>query len=158
MLQEITLIGRLGRDPELRYTATGTPVTNFCLVTSRKYTNSSGELVEEVTWWKVTAWRRQAETTNEYLSKGDTVRVRGTMNGNRVTKGTSRGVQKVQIVPNIWRGQDGEYRCQFEITAQHVLFLDTSGGTGRGAAPEDPDMPELSENNKATSFEEEIPF
>jgi single-strand DNA-binding protein len=153
MLQEITLIGRLGRDPVMRHTSTGTPVTNFSLATSREYTNGSGELVEEVTWWKVTAWRRQAETANEHLSKGDTVRVRGTMNGNREAKGTSRGVQKVQIEPNIWQGQDGEYRCQFEITAQHVLFLDTSGGTGRGAAPEDPDMPDV-----VGSGEEEVPF
>ena len=100
MLQEITLIGRLGCDPVRRYTSRRTPVTNFSLATSRKYINDSGMLVEEVTWWKVTAWRRQAETTNEYLSKGDTVRVRGTMNGNREAKGTSRGVQKLQIAPN----------------------------------------------------------
>jgi len=153
MLQEITLIGRLGRDPEMRYTAAGTPVTDFSLATSRQYTDGSGELVEEVTWWKVTAWRRQAETANEYLSKGDLVRVRGTMNGSRVAKGTSRGVQKVQIEPNIWQGQDGEYRCQFEITAQHVLFLDTSGGTGRDAAPENPDRPDIVGNGA-----EEIPF
>ena len=153
MLEEITLIGRLGRDPDMRYTVTGTPVTNFNLATSRRYTNGSGELVEEVTWWKVKAWRRQAETANEYLSKGDTVRVRGTMNGSRVAKDTSRGVKKVQVEPNIWQGRDGAYRCQFEITAEHVLFLNTSGGTVRDGSPDAPAVPDVVGNDG-----EEIPF
>lgn len=128
MLQEITLIGRLGNDPEMRYTPSGTAVTNFSLATSRKYTNGDGDLVEEVTWWKVTAWRRQAETCNEFLSTGDQVRVRGRMGGERVNKGEN----KIYIQPNVWTGKDGEPRCQFEINAQHVLFLETSGNN---AAP-----------------------
>ena len=154
MLQEITLIGRLGRDPVMRYTSTGTPVTNFSLATFRKYTDGSGKLVEEVTWWKVTAWRHQAETANEHLSKDDMVRVRGTMNGSRMTESASQGLEKVQIEPKIWQGWDGECSCQLEITAQHVLFLDTSGGAGRGAAPDEPDMPDVLGNDE----DEEIRF
>ena len=142
MLQEITLIGRLGCDPVRRYTSRRTPVTNFSLATSRKYINDSGMLVEEVTWWKVTTWRRQAETANEHLSKFDMVRVPGTMHGSRVTEGTSQGLEKVQIEPKDWQGRDRECRWQLEIAAQHVLCLETSGGAGRGAAPDEPDMPD----------------
>jgi single-strand DNA-binding protein len=136
MIQEITLIGRLGQDPEMRYTKNGTAVTNFSLATSRKYT-SNGEQVEEVTWWKVTVWRRQAETCNEFLHKGAMVRVRGRMGGNRVSK--SEG--KFYIEPNIWTGQDGEPRCQFEVNAQHVKFLDYN--PDKAQAPQSNGSPEI---------------
>lgn len=147
MYHEITLIGRLGGDPEMRYTPSGTPVTNFSVATDRRWTGADGDQRKEVVWWRVTAWRRQAETCNEYLSKGDQVFIKGTIGGDRLPQ--SDGAE--QVVPHTWQSQDGETRARFEVTARLVQFLGSPGG--RPAADIPGEMPEESSED-----EEEIPF
>jgi single-strand DNA-binding protein len=71
MYQRLVLVGRLGRDPEMRYTPDGTPVTSFSVATDRRWTDASGQQQERTVWFRVTAWRRLAETCNQYLRKGD---------------------------------------------------------------------------------------
>jgi single-strand DNA-binding protein len=133
----IILVGNVGRDPEMRYTPSGQPVTSFSVATNRQYTNNSGEQVKETIWFRVTAWGKNAENCNQYVKKGNRVLVEG-----RLTPDATSGG------PRIWTGQDGQPRASFEINAQIVRFL-TSRGEGEplveesgapAAAPED-DIP-----------------
>ncbi|MEM8862831.1 MAG: single-stranded DNA-binding protein, partial [Chloroflexota bacterium] len=87
MYQKITLVGNLGRNPEMRYMADGTAVTSFSVATSRSWTGKDGQRNEETMWFRVNVWGRQAETTNQYLSKGKKVLVEGTLQGDAATGG-----------------------------------------------------------------------
>lgn len=140
MYHKILIVGNLGRDPEMRYTPDGTPVTNFSVATNRKWTNPDGSQGEETVWFRITAWRKLAETCNQYLQKGRQVFIEGRMQPDKNTGG-----------PRIWTGNDGVARAQYEVTAETVRFL---GGRGEAAAPvEAPGVEE-----PPTEPEEEIPF
>ncbi len=132
MYQKIIVVGNLGGDPEMRYMADGTAVTNFSIASNRRWTNqTTGQPTDETTWFRVSVWRKQAETANQYLSKGSKVLVEG-----RLRPDANGG-------PRIWTAQDGTVRASFEITADTVRFLsgreDVGGGggdfAGSGAAP-----------------------
>ncbi|MCB8926720.1 MAG: single-stranded DNA-binding protein [Ardenticatenaceae bacterium] len=113
MYQKIIVVGNLGSDPEMRYMPDGTAVTSFSVATNRRWTDrSTGQPVDETTWFRVSVWGRQAETTNEYLSKGRKVLVEGQLTPDRNTGG-----------PRLWSGQDGTVRASFEIRADTVRFL-----------------------------------
>ena len=150
---EIELIGNVGGKPEMRYTSDGTPVTSFSVAANRKYTDSSGKQHKRTWWFKVTAWRRQAETCNEYLDKGDQVFIKGRMGGDRIDKSDDA----TQIVPHTWTGQDGQPRAQFDVTARFVRFLGQAGG-GAAASVPDTAMEPPSGGNGGEEEEEEIPF
>lgn len=112
MYQKVIIMGNLGRDPEMRYTPSGQPVTNFSVATNRRWTNADGTPGEETIWFRVTAWGKLGETCNQYLSKGRQVFVEGRLRPDPETGG-----------PRIWTGQDGVARASFEITAFTVRFL-----------------------------------
>jgi len=76
-LNKVMLIGNLGKDPEVRYTASGQAVASFNLATSEKFKNKSGDWEERTEWHRVTLWARLAEIAGEYLSKGKTVYIEG---------------------------------------------------------------------------------
>jgi len=76
-LNKVMLIGNLGKDPEVRYTASGQAVASFNLATSEKFKNKNGEFEERTEWHRVTLWARLAEIAGEYLSKGKTVYIEG---------------------------------------------------------------------------------
>ena len=136
MYQKVTVIGNLGGDPEMRYTPSGTAVTNFNMATNRKWTNQDGSSGEETIWFRVAAWGKLGEVCNQYLSKGRQVYVEGRMTPDKATGG-----------PRVWTGQDGQPRASYEITATEVKFLSGVGGGGEAGAPEAPGM-----------TEDEIPF
>lgn len=140
MYHRIILVGNLGRDPEMRYTPSGQAVTNLSVATNRRYTTSNGEQVEETIWFRVSVWGRQAETVNQYMSKGRQVLVEGRLvpdeNGN----------------PRIWNRQDGTPAASFEVNALNVRFL---GGRGDGGSGPDSDMGDFA---GAPETEDEIPF
>ena len=143
MWQKLTLIGHLGKNPELRYTPSGQAVCNFSMATSRKWAGQDGQLQEETVWFKVSTWGKQAETCNRYLSKGQKVLVEG-----RLT------VDKDSGGPRVWQDQNGNWRASYEVTALEVRFLssrsDSNGGGG-----------EYQEERVATAPEsvvDEIPF
>jgi single-strand DNA-binding protein len=129
MYQNTVVVGHLGRDPEMRYTPDGTPVTSFSVATTRRWSNREGEPQEKTTWFRVTAWRRLAETCNQYLSKGRLVLVEGDIDVSAWSDKTS-----------------GEARATLELRARNVQFL---GGRG--------ERPESVEGGPAEA-EEEIPF
>ena len=76
-LNKVLLIGNLGKDPEVRYTASGTAVASFSLATTEKFKNKSGEWEDRTEWHRVTLWARLAEIAGEYLTKGSTVYIEG---------------------------------------------------------------------------------
>jgi len=116
----IILIGNLGRDPEMRYTPSGQPVTSFSVASNRSYTGSDGQKVDETIWFRVTAWGKQAETCNQFLHKGSKVLVEG-----RLVPDKNGG-------PRIWQKQDGTSGASFEVTASTVRFLSSRGEGGVG--------------------------
>lgn len=117
--QKIVIVGNLGRDPEMSYLASGQAVTNFSVATNRQYTASSGEKVKETTWFRVSAWGRQAETCNQYLRTGSKVLVEGRLNPDKESGG-----------PRVWTAQDGSTRASFEITSDRVVFMSSKDDQG----------------------------
>lgn len=140
MYHKIIIVGNLGRDPEMRYTQDGTPVTNFSVATNRRWSNPDGSQGEETIWFRVSAWRRLAETCNQYLQKGRQVLIEGQLKPDPATGG-----------PRIWTGNDGVARAQYEVTAWAVKFLGGRGEVSPVEAPGGPEEPPAEE-------EEEIPF
>jgi single-strand DNA-binding protein len=120
MYQKVIVLGNLGNDPELRYTAQGDAVASFSLAANRRWTNSDGQPGEETTWFRVSVWGKQAESVNQYLAKGRQVLVEGRLTPDRATGG-----------PRIWTGDDGQPRASFELRALMVQFL---GGGSRAQA------------------------
>ncbi len=123
-LNKVMLIGNLGTDPEMRYTANGSAVTSFRLACSRSYTSPDGERKEETEWFTVVSWNKLAETVSQFLQKGRRAYVEG------------------RLQTRSWEGQDGQTRYRTEVIANTVLFLDKPQGApmpdDQNAAP----MPE----------------
>lgn len=116
----IILVGRLGRDPELRFTPTGQAVCNLSVATDHSYTGRDGQRVTQTTWFRVTVWGKQAETVNQYLAKGRQVLVEG-----RLSPDQNGG-------PRVWTRQDGTPTASYEMTATTVRFLGGRGDTASG--------------------------
>lgn len=140
MFQKLIIVGNLGRDPEMRYMSDGTAVTNFSVATNRRWTDrSTGQPVNETTWFRVSVWGKQAEAANQYLSKGRRVLVEG-----RLRPDDNGG-------PRTYTGNDGIVRASFEVHAESVQFLsgrEDEGGyvpagdyQGSAAAQEEDDIP-----------------
>jgi len=146
MYHKVIIVGYLGRDPEMRFTASGQPVTNLSVATSNRWTGTDGQQHDETVWWRVTVWGKQAEACNQYLTKGRPVLVEGRVGGDRLPQPDG----SMQIVPHVWQGQDGQSRAQFEITAVNVRFL----GRGEAAPADMAGAPE----EAPPAEEEEIPF
>ena len=108
------IIGRLGRDPELRYTQSGSPVASLNVATDESYVDRDGNKVERTEWHRVSVFQRQAENCATYLSKGSLVYVEGSLQTRK------------------WQDQQGQDRYTTEIKAQRVQFLDRKGDAPRG--------------------------
>ena len=102
---KITIVGYLGRDPELRYTPQGTALCKMSIATTERRKNSAGEMEEHTTWFRVTAWGRQAELANEYLAKGRQVYIEGRL---RMEEYTDR---------------EGQKRYSAEVSATEIQFI-----------------------------------
>jgi single-strand DNA-binding protein len=102
---KITIVGYLGREPELRYTPQGTALCKLSVATTEKKKNAVGDPEEHTTWFRITVWGRQAELANEYLSKGRQVYIEGRL---RMEEYTDR---------------EGNQRISPEITATDIHFL-----------------------------------
>jgi len=87
LYQSITIIGRLGRDPEMRYLPSGEPVTTFSVATDRAWNDKNGQRQKETTWFRITVFGKQAEIVNQYLSKGRMVLVEGRLRPDPKTGG-----------------------------------------------------------------------
>ncbi|WP_461209896.1 single-stranded DNA-binding protein [Desulfocurvus sp. DL9XJH121] len=130
-LNRVMLIGRLGVDPELRYTQSGQPVANFRMATDESYRGQDGNMVERTEWHRIVVWGRQAEPVANYLHKGSMVYVEGSLQ-----------TQK-------WQAKDGSDRYTTEIKAMRVQFLDPkSAGQGGYDGPRAQGAPQQGGNRR----------
>ncbi len=113
-LNKVMLIGNVGKDPEMRYTANGNAVTTFSLACNRSYASPEGERREETDWFEIVTWNKLAELCSQFLQKGRQAYVEG------------------RLHTRSWEGPDGQKRYRTEVVAQTVLFL--GGPTGGTAA------------------------
>jgi single-strand DNA-binding protein len=109
MYENLVLVGRLGADPESRFTPAGDQVTNFSVAVNTRWTDKDGDPQERVSWYRVACWGRLAEVTNQFLSKGRMVMV------------TAK-----RIVAEPYMGKDGKPRAALKVTADAVKFLDNA--------------------------------
>ena len=141
MYQQIIIVGNLGKDPEMRYTPSGTPVTSMSIATNRKYTGSDGQVVKETTWFRVSVFGKMAETVAQYLKKGSAVLVEGRLTPDKNSGG-----------PRVYQRPDGTMGATYEVAANTVRFLSGRGEGGPGSAPAP------SEEDIPVGSEDEIPF
>jgi single-strand DNA-binding protein len=116
MFHQITIVGNLGRDPELRYTPAGIPVCDISVASTRTWTQGE-EKKSETTWFRCTAWRNLGETINQYLHKGSKVFIQGRLNPD------SNGG------PRAYTKKDGTAGAAYELTIENIKFLDSRGAT-----------------------------
>ena len=117
-INKVILVGRLGRDPELKYTASGVPFCRFSMATDDVWNDkSSGERQERTEWHNIVAWDRLAEICNQYLTKGRLVYIEGSLQTRE------------------WDDQDGNKRKTTEIRARDMVLLGGGAGENTGGAP-----------------------
>lgn len=139
MRHRIIIVGRLTRDPELRYTSEGVPVANFTVAVDDGF----GER-KKTLWIKVSVWRKLAETCNQYLKKGRQVYVEGRLNADETGN------------PRTYTKRDGSPGAQFEVTASEVVFLGNSGDNEAGNSGYE--EPPVSNGAQAQVSDDPMPF
>ena len=136
-VNKVILVGRLGADPEVRYTNTGTAVANFNIATSSSYTDKSGEKTERTEWHRIVAFGKLGEICGEYLAKGKQVYIEG------------------RLQTRDWEDRDGNKKKTTEIVAGVMQMLGAAGDRTRGdsgdSAPPAHDLPDI-------GTEEDVPF
>lgn len=139
-VNKVLLIGRLGGDPEVRYTSNGGAVANFTLATNESWTDKSGQKQERTEWHRVVVWGKLGELCGQYLSKGRQAYVEG------------------RLQTRDWTDKDGNKRYTTEIVAQNVQFL--GGGAERGSSADysAPSDFAPSSSGSGPMAEDEVPF
>jgi len=135
-LNKVFLIGNLTKQPELRYTPSGTAVADLRLAVNRNYTTQGGEKREEVCFLTVVVWGKQAESCGEYLDKGSPILVEG------------------RLQTREWEAKDGGKRTVIEVVAERVQFM----GRGRAAAPATVPAAESFAEEGGGSSNDDVPF
>jgi len=117
-VNKVILVGNLGRDPEIKYTASGAAIANITVATSESWNDKqSGEKVEKTEWHRVVAFQRLAEIMGEYLKKGSQVYIEGKLQTRK------------------WQDQNGQDRYSTEVVASDMQMLGSRGGEGGGSQP-----------------------
>lgn len=143
-VNKVILIGRLGGDPEVRYTANGGAVANFTLATNESWMDKQGQKQERTEWHKVVVWGKLGELCGQYLSKGRQAFVEG------------------RLQTRDWTDKDGNKRYTTEIVANNIQFLGAPGERGAGASAGSTDFappsfePNMSDNSSVV--DDEVPF
>lgn len=132
--------GRLGQDPEVKYTPSGQAVVNFSVATSRKWKNKdSGEMVEQTEWTPVVFWGKRAEVIGEFFSKGKMILVEG------------------RAQTRSWEGEDEVKRYKTELVGENFDFCGDKGGGG-GHTPREDDYPGAPGTTGGGPVDDDIPF
>lgn len=141
-LNKISLIGNLGRDPEVRYTQDGLAVTNFSMAVSEKF-KEKGESKERTLWFKVTAFGKLGEICGQYLTKGKQVYIEG------------------RLQTSEWTDKEGKNRFSLEVVASQMVMLGSANGNGQATGTESPEYkpkPSIVSETPAMPAEDDIPF
>ena len=145
-VNKVILVGRLGKDPEVKYTPSGTPVAKFTLATDEVFKDRTGEQQRRTEWHTIVAWSKLAEICGEYLVKGKQVYIEGSIRSRQ------------------WEDQTGNKRTAYEIVARDMKMLGSRadserGGTApsRGTAPQETDSPPTPPPSPEIT-DEDIPF
>ncbi len=136
-LNKVMIIGRLGRDPELRYTPSGRAVTTFTVATTRSWNTSNGERRSETEWFNIVAWGSLAEICHQLLRKGTQVYIEGRLHTRR------------------WEDENGVRHQRTEIVANEMVVLGDRNNNHRGESPE---TAEEHPESEETVTEDEFPF
>jgi len=151
-VNKVILLGRLGQDPELKYTPGGMAVCTLRLATNEYWVDKSGQKQEKTEWHSVVVWGKQAEHCNQYLAKGRQVFVEG------------------RLQTRSWDAKDGTKRYATEVNASTVQFIDGQKGASNGDAPRQnnytnnqqpaqaPSEPEYNITTDASFTADDIPF
>ena len=123
MVNKVILIGNVGRDPELRYTASGTAVANFRVATTSRYKDRDGNQQERTEWHTIVAWQRLAEIVNQYAPKGKQLYIEG------------------RLQTRQWEDRDGNTRYTTEVVANIIQLLGRAGDGGSGGSGGEHDDP-----------------
>ncbi|MFZ0296762.1 MAG: single-stranded DNA-binding protein [Candidatus Sulfotelmatobacter sp.] len=142
-VNKVILVGNVGKDPEVRYSQSGTPVANFSLATNERFKDRNNEWQDRTEWHSIVAWQRLAEIVGEYVAKGSKVYVEGKL---QTTSWEDR--------------QSGERKYRTEIVARELLLL---GPRGNGGCPRDPahnenNAGQPSHAGSGEIVDEDIPF
>lgn len=152
-LNRVTLIGRLTKEPELRYTQGGTAIGKFSIANNKNYTTSTGEKKDEVSYFDCVAWGKLGEIIVEHCKKGRRIAIEGRLQQSR------------------WEDKEGGKRSKVEIVIDNFQFLDTKSGpeaayTGDHSAPDSSPAPSASDDHYQVSSgpdnnpfsDDDIPF
>jgi len=140
-VNKVILIGNLGRDPEIRYTTSGQAVANFTVATTEVRTNKDGKRDEFTEWHRIVAWGRLAEICGEYLSKGKTVYVEGTLR------------------TRSWEDKEGKKRSITEVVAQNMQMLGgPSGEKSASTSDVEQKLTEDFESEETFGSDDDVPF
>lgn len=110
-LNKVMIIGNLGREPEMRYTPSGKPLTKFRVATNRRWTTPDGKEQTETEWFNVVTWGKLAEICNQYLTKGERVYIEGRLHTRH------------------WTDEDGNHQSTTEVVAQEMIMLGSPSQT-----------------------------
>ena len=139
-LNKVMIIGHLGRDPEMRYTPSGRPVTTFTVATTRSWNTSEGERRTETEWFNVVAWGNLAEICKQHLNKGQQVYVEGRLQTRR------------------WDDKEGQKHTSVEIVAGEMMMLGDRREPAANHAQEAEAAPAENSSTPAPASEDEFPF
>lgn len=138
-LNKVLLIGNLTRDPVLRYSNSGSPVCEFGLAVNRRFKRNDGEMAEDTCFVDIVVWARQAETCNQYLSKGAGALIEGRLQYDQ------------------WQTQEGQKRSRLRVVAERVQFMPKGSRVGAGG-----EVTDFGENSGSPvpqeEFDPEVPF
>ena len=140
MLNKVMIIGRLGRDPELRYTQGGSPVCTLNVATDESWQDRDGNRVDRTEWHRIVVFQRAAENCNTYLHKGSLVFVEGSLQTRK------------------WQDQHGQDRYTTEIKAQRVQFLDRKSDGEQPAAEDHSRNGQQQPASSGSEFKEPLPI
>ena len=144
-INKVIIVGRLGQDPEMKYTASGTAVANFSVATNHSQKDQDGNFIDKTEWHRIVAYGRTAEVAGEYLAKGRLVFIEG------------------RIQTRSWEDQNGQKRYMTEIICSNMQLLgsksDSDTGADQGGSEETPEPEEADTKSKQKNEEEDdLPF
>jgi single-strand DNA-binding protein len=139
-LNKVMLIGRLGQDPELKYTQSGIAVTKFSMATSQQWKDQDGNTQDKTEWHNVVAWRRLAEICAEYLKKGSKVYIEGALS------------------TSSWEDENKKKHYRTEVVLNDMIMLDSKGSGGSGSS-DSSGSSQVSETSEGkSSSDDDLPF